>query len=34
MADEYEREQALRKLSLPYSLSLRLSNANVANDVI
>ena len=34
MADEYEREQALRKLPLPYSLALRLRDAGVAADVI
>ena len=34
MVDEYEREQALRKLPLPYSLALRLRDAGVATDVI
>jgi hypothetical protein len=29
-----EREQALRKLPLPYSLALRLRDAGVAADVI
>ena len=35
MADELsEREQALRRLPLPYSLALRLRDAGVATDVI
>jgi hypothetical protein len=35
MADEPDaREQALRKLPLPYSLALRLRDAGVAPDVI
>ena len=35
MADELsEREQALRRLPLPYSLALRLRDAGVAADVI
>jgi hypothetical protein len=35
VADELsEREQALRRLSLPYSLALRLRDAGVAADVI
>jgi hypothetical protein len=35
MADELsEREQALRRLPLPYSLALRLHDAGVAADVI
>ena len=35
MADEpNEREQALRKLPLPYSLALRLRDAGVAPEVI
>lgn len=35
MAEEYgEREQALRRLPLPYSLALRLRDAGVAPDVI
>ena len=35
MADEpSEREQALRKLPLPYSLALRLRDAGVAPEVI
>ena len=35
MADEFsEREQALRRLPLPYSLALRLRDAGVATDVI
>ena len=35
MADELtEREQALRRLPLPYSLALRLRDAGVAVDVI
>jgi hypothetical protein len=35
MADELsEREQALRRLPLPYSLALRLRDAGVADDVI
>jgi hypothetical protein len=35
MADEFSaREQALRKLPLPYSLALRLRDAGVAADVI
>jgi hypothetical protein len=35
MADELtEREQALRRLPLPYSLALRLRDAGVAPDVI
>jgi hypothetical protein len=35
MADEpTEREQALRKLPLPYSLALRLRDAGVAPEVI
>ena len=35
MADERgEREQALRRLPLPYSLALRLRDASVATDVI
>jgi hypothetical protein len=35
MADEpSEREQALRRLPLPYSLALRLRDAGVAADVI
>ena len=35
MADELsEREQALRKLPLPYSLALRLRDAGVAAEVI
>jgi hypothetical protein len=35
MADERsEREQALRRLPLPYSLALRLRDAGVAADVI
>jgi hypothetical protein len=35
MTDELnEREQALRRLPLPYSLALRLRDAGVAADVI
>jgi hypothetical protein len=35
MADELsQREQALRRLPLPYSLALRLRDAGVAADVI
>jgi hypothetical protein len=35
MADELSaREQALRRLPLPYSLALRLSDAGVADEVI
>jgi hypothetical protein len=35
MADELsQREQALRRLPLPYSLALRLRDAGVASDVI
>jgi len=35
MADELsKREQALRRLSLPYSLALRLRDAGVAAEVI
>jgi hypothetical protein len=35
MADELnEREQALRRLPLPYSLALRLRDAGVAAEVI
>ena len=35
MVDELsEREQALRRLPLPYSLALRLRDAGVADDVI
>jgi hypothetical protein len=35
VADELsEREQALRRLPLPYSLALRLRDAGVAADVI
>jgi hypothetical protein len=35
MADELgERERALRRLPLPYSLALRLRDAGVAADVI
>jgi hypothetical protein len=35
MADELtQRERALRRLSLPYSLALRLRDAGVADDVI
>jgi hypothetical protein len=35
MADEFrQREQALRRLPLPYSLALRLRDAGVAADVI
>ena len=35
MTDELgEREQALRRLPLPYSLALRLRDAGVATDVI
>jgi len=35
MTDEFsEREQALRRLPLPYSLALRLRDAGVATDVI
>jgi hypothetical protein len=35
MADELsEREQALRRLPLPYSLALRLRDVGVADDVI
>jgi hypothetical protein len=35
MADELsERDQALRRLPLPYSLALRLRDAGVATDVI
>ncbi len=35
MADELsEREQALRRLPLPYSLALRLRDAGVAADMI
>jgi hypothetical protein len=35
VADEHRvREQALRKLPLPYSLALRLRDAGVAPDVI
>ncbi len=35
MSDEpSEREQALRRLPLPYSLALRLRDAGVAADVI
>ena len=35
MADELsEREQALRRLPLPYSLALRLRDVGVAADVI
>jgi hypothetical protein len=35
VADEItEREQALRRLPLPYSLALRLRDAGVAADVI
>ena len=35
MADELSaREQALRKLPLPYSLALRLRDAGVAADVV
>jgi hypothetical protein len=35
MVDELgEREQALRRLPLPYSLALRLRDAGVAADVI
>jgi len=35
MADEYsERERALRRLPLPYSLALRLRDSGVAPDLI
>jgi hypothetical protein len=35
MTEEYtERERALRRLPLPYSLALRLRDAGVARDVI
>lgn len=35
MADELsEREQALRRLPLPYSLALRLRDAGISADVI
>ena len=35
MTDEFiHREQALRRLPLPYSLALRLRDAGVASDVI
>jgi len=35
MTDEFrQREQALRRLPLPYSLALRLRDAGVAADVI
>jgi hypothetical protein len=34
MSDESQREQALRRLPLPYSLALRLRDAGVAADVI
>jgi hypothetical protein len=35
MADELsQREQALRRLSLPYSLALRLRDAGISADVI
>lgn len=35
MADEYsERERALRRLPLPYSLALRLRDSGVAPEVI
>ena len=35
MADELsQREQALRRLPLPYSLALRLRDAGIAADVI
>ncbi|GFG76864.1 hypothetical protein MPRG_01400 [Mycobacterium paragordonae] len=35
MSDELtERERALRRLPLPYSLALRLREAGVANEVI
>jgi hypothetical protein len=35
MGEEFiEREQALRRLPLPYSLALRLRDAGVAADVI
>jgi hypothetical protein len=32
--DQSEREEALRKLPLPYSLALRLRDAGVAREVI
>jgi hypothetical protein len=34
MAESSAREQALRKLPLPYSLALRLRDAGVAPDVV
>jgi hypothetical protein len=34
LSDFSEREQALRKLPLPYSLALRLRDAGVPRDVI